>query len=231
MGRNLYHAVRTEGGVPEFDRLLEHRKRRRLTVSRTLAAEKSSEPAEWPAPCFFGPALAMVAAVLLFLVPILAVSTSTLAAETAAPSSDKTLLGEKSLPGEKAIADESSESACNSIKAALHALAVAEHDEAFALDLAAEGGSSVMVEARLSRVLDRAQDLRAVLRRVRQSAVARDPMVDQCTRMGFRALVTSEKLSSDVETVLSHSPSSIAEAPALKGGRIAPAPQRGGAAN
>jgi len=225
MGRNLYHAVRTEGGVPEFDRLLEHRKRRRLTVSRTLAAEKSSEPAEWPAPCFFGPALAMVAAVLLFLVPILAVSTSTLAAETAAPSSEKTL------PGEKALADESSESACNSIKAALHALAVAEHDEAFALDLAAEGGSSVMVEARLSRVLDRAQDLRAVLRRVRQSAVARDPMVDQCTRMGFRALVTSEKLSSDVETVLSHSPSSIAEAPALKGGRIAPAPQRGGAAN
>ena len=173
----------------------------------------------------------MVAAVLLFLVPILAVSTSTLAAETAAPSSEKTLPGEKSLPGEKAIADESSESACNSIKAALHALAVAEHDEAFALDLAAEGGSSVMVEARLSRVLDRAQDLRAVLRRVRQSAVARDPMVDQCTRMGFRALVTSEKLSSDVETVLSHSPSSIAEAPALKGGRIAPAPQRGGAAN
>jgi hypothetical protein len=173
----------------------------------------------------------MVAAVLVLLVPFLAVPVSSLAADTATPSSEKSLLGEKNLPGEKNLADENSESACNSIKVALHALAVAEHDEAFALDLAAEGGSSVIVEARLSSVLDRAQDLRAVLRHVRQSAVARDPMVDQCTRMGFRALVTSEKLSSDVETVLSRSPGSIAEAPALKGGRIAPAPQPGGAAN
>jgi hypothetical protein len=224
MGRNLYHAVRTEGAVPEFDRL-QHRERRRLTVSRTLADGKSSEPAEWPAPCFFGPARAIVVAVFALLVPILAVSTATLAAETS------TLSDKKSLPKEINPSDESSESACNSIKAALHALAVAEHEEALALDLAAEGGSSVIVEARLSSVLDRAQDLRTVLRQVRQSTVARDPMVDQCTRMGFRALVTSEKLSSDVETVLSRSPNSIAEAPALKGGRLAPAPRRGGAGN
>src|SRR6267142_2465230 len=174
MGRNLYHAVRTEGGVPEFDRLLEHRERRRLTESRTLAAEKSSESAEWPAPCFFGPALAMFAIMLALLVPMVPIATS--AAETS------TLSDKKSLSGEKTPADESSGSACNSIKAALHALAVAEHDEALALDLAAEGGSSVIVEARLSSVLDRAQDLRTVLRHVRQSAVARDPMVDQCTR-------------------------------------------------
>jgi hypothetical protein len=159
------------------------------------------------------------------LVLILAIPAASLAAETS------TLSSEKSLPGEKTLADENSESACNSIKTALHALAAAEHDEAFALDLAAEGGSSVIVEARLSGVLDRAQDLRAVLRHVRQSAVARDPMVDQCTKMGFRALVTSEKLSSDVETVLSRSPGSIAEAPAPRSGSIAPAPQRGGAAN
>ena len=213
MGRDLYHAVRTEGGVPQFDRLLEHRERRRLTQSSTLAAEKSAEPAESPAPCFFGPACAIVA----LLVLLLTVPVQILAAETSTLSVEKT------------PSDESSESACNSIKATLHALAVAEHDEAFALDLAAEGGSSVMVEARLSGVLDRAQDLRAVLRRVRQSAVARDPMVDQCTRMGFRALVTSEKLSSDVETVLSRSPNSIAEAPAPGARRIVPAPRRGGA--
>jgi hypothetical protein len=161
------------------------------------------------------------------LVPILAVPAAILAAETSTLSNQKN----PSLSGEKTTSVESSESACNSIKTALHALAAAEHEEAFALDLAAEGGSSVMVEARLSGVLDRAQDLRTVLRRVRQSAVARDPMVDQCTRMGFRALVTSEKLSSDVETVLSRSPNSIAEAPAPGGGRLAPAPQRGGAAN
>ena len=158
------------------------------------------------------------------LVPTLAVPDAILAADTS------TLSGEKSLPNEKNLSDESSESACNSIKTALHALAAAEHDEALALDLAAEGGSSVIVEARLSGVLDRAQDLRAVLRHVRQSAVARDPMVDQCTRMGFRALVTSEKLSSDVETVLSRSPGSIAEAPVPRAGRLAPAPPRAGGA-
>src|SRR5882672_10648211 len=90
MGRNLHHAVRTEGGVPEFDWLLEHRERRRLTVSRTLAAEKSSEPAVWPAPCFFGPALAIVAAVLVLLVPILAVPVLSLAADTSTPSREKT---------------------------------------------------------------------------------------------------------------------------------------------
>ena len=218
MGRNLHHAVRTEGGVPEFDRLLEHRERRRLTESRTLANVKSSEPAESPAPCFFG-ARVFLAIMLALLVPLLAVRGVILAAETS------------TLSTEKGSSDESSESACNSIKGALHALAIAEHDEALALDLAAEGGSSVIVEARLSAVLDRAQDLRAVLRHVRQSAVARDPMVDQCTRMGFRALVTSEKLSSDVETVLSRSPNSIAEAPALRPGRNAPAPQPAGPSN
>jgi len=89
----------------------------------------------------------------------------------------------------------------------------------------------VIVEARLSacsiapRICARCSD------HVRQSAVARDPMVDQCTRMGFRALVTSEKLSSDVETVLSRSPGSIAEAPAPKAGHLAPAPRRSGAGN
>jgi hypothetical protein len=189
-----------------------------MTESRTLADEKSSELAEWPAPCFFA-ARAIVAIVIAMLVPLLAIPSVIPAAETS------------TLSTEKSSSDESSESACNSIKAALHALAVAEHDEALALDLAAEGGSSVIVEARLSGVLDRAQDLRAVLRHVRQSAVARDPMVDQCTRMGFRALVTSEKLSSDVETVLSRSPGSIAEAPVPKAERIAPARPGGGAPN
>ena len=93
--------------------------------------------------------------------------------------------------------------ACNEIKTALHALADSEHAESLALDLASGGGNSTaIVEARLSVLLDRTQDLRVALKHVRQSAVARDPMVDQCTRMGFRALVISEKLSSDVESVL-----------------------------
>ena len=120
--------------------------------------------------------------------------------------------------------DDSSEAACAEIKTVLHALASAEHDEALALDLASGGGNSTaIVEARLSVLLDRAQDLRAALKHVRQSAAARDPMVDQCTRMGLRALVMSEKLSSDVETVLFSGGDSIAQAPELKSDSAAPA--------
>jgi hypothetical protein len=192
MGRNLHHAVRTEGGVPEFDRLLEPGERRRLTQSRATAT--------------------MFACAAALILSMLAVPDAILAADTSSQSQ------------EKASSEENSAAACNSIKTALHALAAAEQDESLALDLAAEGGSPAIVEARLSGVLDRTQDLRAVLKRVRHSAVARTPMVDQCTRMGFRALVTSEKLSSDVETVLSGSEDSMVEAPEPKTGRPAPAP-------
>jgi hypothetical protein len=123
-----------------------------------------------------------------------------------------------------AASDYTTETACAEIKTALHALAGAEHDEALALDLASSGGNSAaIVEARLSVLLDRTQDLRVALRHVRQSAVARDPTVDQCTRMGFRALVMSEKLSSDVETVLFGGDDSVADAPELKSDSPAPA--------
>ncbi|HYL57859.1 MAG TPA: hypothetical protein VEU51_03240 [Candidatus Acidoferrales bacterium] len=121
--------------------------------------------------------------------------------------------------------------ACSDIKAALRALGEAEHDEAFALDLASEGGGSgsmPMVEARLSKLLERSQDLRMTLRRARVSRSARDPMAEQCIKTGFRALATAEKLSSDVETVLfARESSTAAEAgPAndLIPGGIAPKP-------
>jgi hypothetical protein len=116
------------------------------------------------------------------------------------------------------------EAACTEIKGGLHALADAEHEESFALDLAASGGSTAIVEARLSALLDRTQDLRATLQRVRQSAVARDPMVEQCSRMGFRALVVSEKLTSDVETVLFGGGDSLADDPQLKANAPAASP-------
>ncbi len=133
----------------------------------------------------------------------------------------QTILAADSAPGP----ENGASAACTEIKTALHALAAAEHDESLALDLAAEGGSAaVVVEARLSALLDRTQDLRAALKRARQSAAAREPMVDQCTRMGFRALVISEKLSSDVETVLFDSASSIAQAPEIKTDHPALAP-------
>jgi hypothetical protein len=120
--------------------------------------------------------------------------------------------------------ENSPEAACSEIKTALHRLADSEHDESLALDLASNGGNSTaIVAARLSVLLDRTNDLRVALQHVRRSAVARDPMVDQCTRMGFRALVISEKLSSDVETVLFGGEDSVAAAPELKSSPAAPA--------
>jgi hypothetical protein len=120
--------------------------------------------------------------------------------------------------------------ACTEIKTALHALGDAEHDESFALDLAAGGGNSTaIVETRLSVLLDRTNDLRTALKHARESSAARDPSVDQCTKMGFRALVISEKLSSDVESVLfGGGGDAIAQAPATTPGAPAatpPAPQ------
>ena len=104
--------------------------------------------------------------------------------------------------------------ACTEIKNALHALGDSEHAESLALDLAANGGnSSAIVAARLSVLLDRTQDLRVALKHARQSPVARDPQVEECTQMGFHALVVSEKLSSDVETVLFGGADSVANAP------------------
>jgi hypothetical protein len=51
-------------------------------------------------------------------------------------------------------------------------------------------------------------------------------MVDQCTRMGFRALVISEKLTSDVEGVLfgGNGDDSFAQAPAVTPGAPAASP-------
>src|SRR5260370_22495853 len=159
MGRNLHRAVRTEGSVPEFDRLLEPRERRRLTESRAVADINSSELAEWPAPCFFGAARTIFAIVLaccaVFVLAMLVVPDATLAAETSSLSND----------------NENSESACDSIKTALHALSAAEHDDALALDLVAGGGSAAIVEARLSGLLDRTPHVRAVLQVVGKKAV------------------------------------------------------------
>jgi len=107
-----------------------------------------------------------------------------------------------------------SDAACGGIKDALHALGDAEHDEGFALDLAAGGGNSAaIVEERLSILLDRTQDLRVALKRARQGSAANDPMVEDCTRLGYRALVMAEKLSSEVESVLFGADDSVAEAP------------------
>jgi hypothetical protein len=118
-----------------------------------------------------------------------------------------------------------SESACTAIRAALHDLAEAERNQAFALDLESggHGRATAMVEAALSGVLDRTDTLRAALRSVRQSAVARDPGVEQCMEMGFRSLVEAESLTTSVEQVL-YGPNLSRQAPPLRSDAGQPAP-------
>lgn len=124
-------------------------------------------------------------------------------------------------------ADNNSEAACSEIHAALRALSDAEHQEAFALDLAAGGAASpaVIVAAHLADLLERSQDLRAALNRARRGARAHDAALEECIRAGFRALSTAEKLSSEVEEVLFGSDASSA-APPLKPDRAPPPPPR-----
>ncbi len=98
---------------------------------------------------------------------------------------------------------ETAEDACARIRSDLRELAKAERAQAFALDLAAgQGGSEAIIETRLAAVLDRTNRLRRTLREVRHRAAPHDPRVEQCTRMGFQALVEAEKLTTNVEELL-----------------------------
>ncbi|HVA79689.1 MAG TPA: hypothetical protein VNF29_02060 [Candidatus Binataceae bacterium] len=95
------------------------------------------------------------------------------------------------------------EQACQSIRSALGRLARAEHAQAFALDLSAgEGGSAPMVAPQLALLLERSDDLRDILRNVRQDAPVRDPRVQDCMNMGMQALGEAEHLTTTVEEVL-----------------------------
>jgi hypothetical protein len=95
------------------------------------------------------------------------------------------------------------EQSCDLIRSALGKLARAEHEQAFALDLSAgEGGSTPIVATQLAKLLERSADLRDTLREVRGRAPAGDQRVEECIKMGFRALAEAERLTTTVEEVL-----------------------------
>jgi len=183
MGRNLYHAVRAERGISQFARLFWRCRRRRLIGGALARAKSDSEPARKPA-LMFG-----VFVIAIALVDPLAFSPTARGSESSPSSSSQRL--------------ESSEEACAAIRSALNNLASAERAQAFALDLGSPPGSSTtLIEARLAEVLNRTSSLRDVLRQVRANAVQHDARVEQCTRMGFHALVEAEKLTTNVEELL-----------------------------
>ncbi|MGH7779204.1 MAG: hypothetical protein ACREQR_05190 [Candidatus Binataceae bacterium] len=67
---------------------------------------------------------------------------------------------------------------------------------------AGEGGSTPIVAAQLAKLLECSSALRDTLRTVRERAPAGDPRVEECKKMGFRALAESERLTTTVEEVL-----------------------------
>jgi hypothetical protein len=101
--------------------------------------------------------------------------------------------------------------ACPEISQAVGALAKAEHQQAFALDLYSKPdagsephrGALPAVEARLAEMLARIDDLRATLARVRAAPGATEnPTVRECIAVGESALRQGERVSSEVERVV-----------------------------
>ncbi len=101
--------------------------------------------------------------------------------------------------------------ACPEISRAVERVAVAEHQQSFALDLYAkpdEGspphpGALPAVEARLAEMLARIDELRTVLTRVRAAPGASgDRIVRECLEVGESALKQGERVGSEVERVV-----------------------------
>jgi len=183
MGRNLHHAIRSERGIPELAGLFRIGRGRRLASDPSDSSPDETGPAHTPALLFqlFG-LLAAAAAVAVL-------GAASVCAETP----------EKEPPPNLHTA----EGACGLIRHDLSRLAQAERDQAFALNLgAAPGSSTAMIEGRLAVMLDRTNRLRQNLREVRHNSVPHDPRVEQCTKMGFRALVEAERLTTSVEEFL-----------------------------
>ncbi len=113
------------------------------------------------------------------------------------------------------VSPETAEEACAAIRTALNELAKAERAQAFALSLGSTRESSTtLIEARLAAVLDRTRRLRNVLRQVRDKASRRDSRIEQCTKMGYHALVEAEKLTTNVEELLRNRENGEASLPA-----------------
>jgi len=96
----------------------------------------------------------------------------------------------------------SAESACADIRSGVSRLARAERAEADALQLAGQGADLASVASRLDLLLAREADLRNTLRRVSHSRLTHDPDVENCLKLGYRALYEAEKLTTEVEQIL-----------------------------
>src|SRR5262249_51035595 len=180
MGRNLHHAIRPERGIPQLARLFQLGRGCRLASVPSDPTSHEAEPARTPALVFH------------LLRPLAAAA---VVAVLGAASGRAETTEKEPLPNLHTV-----EGACGIIRHDLSRLAQAERDQAFALNLGAPPGSSTaLIESRLAVMLDRTNRLRQNLREVRHNSVPHDPRVEQCTKMGFRALVETQRLATSGE--------------------------------
>ena len=94
------------------------------------------------------------------------------------------------------------EVACTTIRDSVRKVAKAERDQALALHLMADGKPTPMVQARLTQLQAQMDDLRAVLRRVRDGASRHNADVSKCLDMGFRSLNDAESVTRQIQDIV-----------------------------
>ena len=173
MGRYLHNAHRSESGVPRIAWLPQWRgSRLRRSCARHIDYR---EPARRSALCFLNLALAaLVFFALLDGRPARAASPAPIPPEVA----------------------------CTTIRDSVRKVAKAERDQALALHLMADGKPTPMVQARLTQLQAQMDDLRAVLRRVRDGASRHNADVSECLDMGFRSLNDAESVTRQIQDIV-----------------------------
>jgi hypothetical protein len=92
--------------------------------------------------------------------------------------------------------------ACTTIRDSVRKVAKAERDQALALHLMADGKPTPMVQARLTELQAQIDDLRAVLRRVRNGASRHNADISECLDMGFRSLNDGESVTRQIQDIV-----------------------------
>ncbi|HLI82070.1 MAG TPA: hypothetical protein VKV03_18910 [Candidatus Binataceae bacterium] len=92
--------------------------------------------------------------------------------------------------------------ACATIRDSVRKVAKAERDQALALHLMADGKPTPMVQTRLTELQAQIDDLRAVLRRVRNGVSRHNADVSECLDMGFRSLNDGESVTRQIQNIV-----------------------------
>ena len=119
--------------------------------------------------------------------------------------------------------------ACSQVRESVRNVAKAERNQALALHLMADGKPTPMVQARLTELQAQVDDLRAVLRRVRNGASRHGADVSECLEMGYRSLSDAESVTRQIQDIVMGEASPLGTPSQLRsdepGARKLPAPR------